>query len=91
MPLGKVFTAGLDKEDVKKDVGLFKRLRSIEDKSGISAGISSGYFPQLPDGSNVRRIEYPGSTDKKDDDDDDDDDGDDNGDDKGRLYKQLEI
>ena len=30
LPLGKVFTAGLDKDD-KKD-GLFKRLRSIEDK-----------------------------------------------------------
>ena len=78
-PLGKVFTAGLDKDD-KKD-GLFKRLRNIENKSGIPAG----FFPQLPYYEcDVSRIEYPDSSDKKDDDDDDD------SDDKSKLYKQLE-
>ena len=41
-PLGKVFTAGLDASD-KKD-GLFKRLKNIENKSGIPAG----FYPQLP-------------------------------------------
>ena len=75
-PLGKVFTAGLDKDD-KKD-GLFKRLRSIEDKSGIPAG----FYPQLSYyGPDKRPIDYP--VNKKDDDDDDDDD-------KRKLYKQLE-
>ena len=32
-PLGKVFTDGLAKEDKSKKVGLFKRLKNIEDKS----------------------------------------------------------
>ena len=30
-PIGKVFTDGLAKEDKSKKVGLFKRLKSIED------------------------------------------------------------
>ena len=76
LPLGKVFTAGLDVSD-KKD-GLFKRLRSIEDKSGIPAG----FYPQLPYYRiDKKPIDYP--VDKKDDDDDDDDD-------KCKLYKWLE-
>ena len=79
-PLGKVFTAGLDKDD-KKD-GLFKRLKSIEDKSGIPAG----FYPQPYYGSDISRINYPCIVDKKDDDDDDDDDNDD---DKCKLYKRL--
>ena len=79
--LGKVFTAGLDKDD-KKD-GLFKRLKSIEDKSGIPAG----FYPQPYYGSDISRINYPCIVDKKDDDDDDDDD--DNDDDKCKLYKRL--
>ena len=79
-PLGKVFTAGLDKDD-KKD-GLFKRLRSIEDKSGIPAG----FYRQLPYyGSDVGCIDYPRIVYKKDDDDDNDD-----NDDKRKLYKKLE-
>ena len=84
-PLGKVFTPGLDKDD-KKD-GLFKRLRSIENKSGIPGG----FFPQLPyyeRGAN--RIGYPGNSDKKDDDDDDDDDDDGNDSVYKRQYKMLE-
>ena len=77
-PLGKVFTAGLDASD-KKD-GLFKRLRSIEDKSGILAG----FYPQLPYyRPDKRSIDY--LVDKKDDDDDSDDD-----DNKRKIYKQLE-
>ena len=31
-PIGKVFTGGLAKEDKSKKVGLFKRLKNIEDK-----------------------------------------------------------
>ena len=83
-PLGKVFTAGLDMSD-KKD-GLFKRLRSIEDKSGIPAG----FYPQLPYyRPDKRPIDYP--VDKKDDDDDDDDDDeDDDDDDKKMLYENIE-
>ena len=81
-PLGKVFTAGLDKDN-KKD-GLLKRLRSIEDKSGIPVG----FYPQLSYyGSDAGCIDYPIIVDKKDDDDDDDDD---DNDDKRKLYKQLE-
>ena len=61
------FTARLDESD-KKD-RLFKRLRNVEDKSGIPAG----FYPQLPYyGPDKRPIDYP--VDKKDDDDDDDDD-----------------
>ena len=47
-PLGKVFTAGLDKDDKKE--GLFKRLRSIEDKTTTHPKLSRGFFPQLPYG-----------------------------------------
>ena len=77
-PLGKLFTAGLDKDD-RKD-GLFKRLSSIEDKSGIPAG----FYPQLTYyGSDIGRTDYPSIADKK-------DDNDDNDDDKCKLYKRLE-
>ena len=47
-PLGKVFTAGLDKDDKKE--GLFKRLKSIEDKTTTHPKLSRGFFPQLPYG-----------------------------------------
>ena len=62
---------------------MFKRLRSIENKSGIPAE----FFPQLPYYErDVDRIKYRGDSDKKDDDDDDDD-----SDIKpNKLYKQLE-
>ena len=33
-PIGKVFTGGLAKEDISKKVGLFKRLKNIEDNLG---------------------------------------------------------
>ena len=60
LPLGKVFTAGLDASD-KKD-GLFKRLRSIENKSGIPAG----FYPQLPYyRPDKRPIDYPVDDDDK--------------------------
>ena len=46
--------AGLDKDDKKN--GLFKRLRSIEDKSGIPPG----FYPQLPSyGLDIKPIDYP--------------------------------
>ena len=67
-PLGKVFTAGLEKSDKKER--LFKRLRSIEDKT--QPKLPTGLFPQLPYNNRAaNRIGYRGDNGDNDDDDDD--------------------
>ena len=75
-PLGKVFTAGLDKFD--KTEGLLKTLKNVENKSGNQLAGLNNLFNRAIKGKN-----------KGDDDDDDENDDDDDDDDKG--YKEIEA
>ena len=79
-PLGKVFTAGLDKSD--KTEGLLKTFKNVENKSGNQLTVLNNLFNRAIKGIN-------NGSNKGDDDSDDDSDNDD--DDYGKLYREMEA
>ena len=79
-PLGKVFTARLDKSD--KTEGLLKTLKNVENKSGNQLTVLINLFNRAIKGKN--------NSNNKGDDDSDDDDNDDN-DDYGKRYREIEA
>ena len=79
-PLGKVFTAGLDKFD--KTEGLLKTLKNVENKSGNQLTVLNNLFNRAIKGKNNSKNN---GNNKGDDDSDDDDDDD------GKLYREIEA
>ena len=70
-PLGKVFTAGLDKSD--KTEGLLKTLKYVENKSGNQLAVLNNLFDRAVKGkNNSSNNGFKGDDDDDDDADDDD-------------------
>ena len=79
-PMGKVFTAGLDKSD--KTEGLLKTLKNVENKSGNQLTVLNNLFNRAIKGKNNGNNKG---------DDDSDDDSDDDDDDYSKLYREIEA
>ena len=79
-PMGKVFTAGLDKSD--KTEGLLKTLKNVENKSGNQLTVLNNLFNRAIIGKNNGNNKG---------DDNSDDDSDDDDDDYSKLYRETEA
>ena len=80
-PLGKVFTAGLDKSDNIE--GLLKTIKNVENKSGNQLTVLNNLFHRAIKGKNNGSNKF--------DDDDHDDDDDDDDDDDNKRYREIDA
>ena len=83
-PLGKVFTAGLDRSD--KAEGLLKTLKNFENETGNQLTVLNNFNRAIKGKNNSSNKSFKG-----DDDDNDDDDNDDDDDDDDKRYREIEA
>ena len=82
-PLGKVFTAGLDRSD--KTEGLLKTLKNVENETSNQLTVLNNFNRAIKAKNNGSNKSFKGNDDDNNDDDNDDDDDD------AKIYREIEA